>query len=179
MAFFDTTWYLNSVGWTAVTAWSAGATIAAGTTRRQTAPAVNSERVFVAIVGGTTAPVTEPTWVITRGGKTTDNTVTWQECTGASAVNGDLTNTPNWTTVKGLAVTLGQIIQRNTAPAIRFAQPPAPRAPVPNRASPTPPAPRRPTTRSPGPRLVWWGISRGVWDQPACASVQRLGEHLG
>jgi hypothetical protein len=116
MAFYDLAWYANSVGYTAVTAWTTGATIAAGALRRQNAaPAVNSERVFVAIVGGTTHATTEPTWVITRGAKTTDNTVTWQECTGASAVNGDLTNTPTWAAAKAInsAVTLGAIIQRN------------------------------------------------------------------
>jgi hypothetical protein len=121
MAFFDTTWYLNAgdqstTGYYAVTKWATGTVYAAGVLRRQNAaPAVNSERVFVCIVAGTSHATTEPTWVITRGGKTTDNTVTWQECTGASAVNGDVTNTPNWTTVKNAAVTLGQIIKRNNA----------------------------------------------------------------
>jgi hypothetical protein len=118
MAYFDSTWYVNSAGYGAVAQWAAGAAIAAGALRRQlAAPAVSSERVFVAIVAGTTGGA-EPTWVLTRGAKTTDNTVTWQECTGASAVNGDLTNTPSWSGVTGglaTAITLGAIIERNNA----------------------------------------------------------------
>src|SRR4249920_3600668 len=124
MALFDTTWYCNAgdqstTGHYAVSKWATGATIAAGALRRQNAaPTVGNERVFVCIVAGTTHATTEPTCVVTRGGKTTDNTVTWQECTGASAVNGDLTNTPSWTGVTGglaTAITLGAIIKRNNA----------------------------------------------------------------
>lgn len=113
MAFFDTVWYVNSVGWSAVTAWSAGAAITAGTLRRQTAPAVGSERVFVCIVGGNTHATTEPTWVITRGAKTTDNTVTWQECTGVAPVNGDLASTAASSAVRSQVITLGAIIKNN------------------------------------------------------------------
>ncbi|TPJ11443.1 hypothetical protein FJW04_24100 [Mesorhizobium sp. B2-7-3] len=126
MALVDNAWYINfgngsSTGYYAVTQWATGAAIAAGVLRRQlAAPAVGSERVFVCVVAGTTHATTEPTWIITRGGKTTDNTVTWQECTGIAALNGDATNTPSWTIsatppggVKNTAITLGQVIKRD------------------------------------------------------------------
>lgn len=79
--------------------------------RQLAAPAVGSERVFVLVVGNVASGAAEPTWVITRGGKTTDATETWQECTGIAAINGDFSaNTPTWTTVKNTVVTLGQVI---------------------------------------------------------------------
>lgn len=102
---------IASNGWTTVTPWKASASISAGALCRQFAvPTVGNERVFVAIVGGT-AGGSEPAWTVTRGAKNTDNTVTWQECTGAAGLNGDLTNCPNWNKVKNSAVTLGQVIQ--------------------------------------------------------------------
>ena len=123
MALVDNAWYVNSVTYGTVTAWAAATVYTAGSVRIQLAtPAVNSERCFVCIVAGTSHATTEPTWVTTRGGKTTDNTVTWQECTGVAAINGDLTNTPSWTItatppggVKNTAVDLGQVIKRDNA----------------------------------------------------------------
>lgn len=115
MALFDTTWYLNSVGYAAVTAWAAAQTFAAGDLRRPTAPTAANERVFICIVAGAGHATTEPTWVNSRGAKTTDNAATWQECTGASAINGDVTNTPASSSVRSLVITLGAIIKNNAA----------------------------------------------------------------
>lgn len=122
MALYDITWYANSVGYAAVTARPQNTAVAAGIVRRQfTAPAVGSERCFVCIVAGTTANVADATWVLTRGAKTVDGGATWQECTGASAVNGDLTNTVNWTAAKAIgAPTLGAIIKRNNGASFQI-----------------------------------------------------------
>ncbi len=107
------TWYVGSTKWTAVTAWAALTVYAAGALVRQNAaPAVGSERVFVCIIAGTSL-ASEPTWTITKGAKTAETAgPTWMECTGRAGVNGDLTNTSNWTAVKNTAVALGQVIQR-------------------------------------------------------------------
>ena len=117
MAFADTTWYCNAgdqstTGHYAVAKFAVSTAYTAGQLVRQlTTPAVGSERVFVVIVAGTSAS-SEPTWVLTRGAKTVSNTVTFQECTGAAALNGDADNTPNWATAEGhRAPTLGAIIQ--------------------------------------------------------------------
>jgi len=119
LAFADTTWYCNAgdqstTGHYAVAKFVASGVYSAGQLVRQlTAPTVGNERVFVVIVAGTAS--TEPAWTVTRGAKNTSGTVTFQECTGASAVNGDATNTPTWSGFRAIAtaVTLGAIIQRN------------------------------------------------------------------
>lgn len=120
MALVDTTWYCNAgdqstTGHYAVTKRPQNTAVTAGQLVRQfTAPAVGSERVFVCIVAGTTANVTDATWVLTRGAKTTDGTATWMECTGQAALNGDLTNTTTWAQVKATtSAVLGQIIKRS------------------------------------------------------------------
>ena len=104
------TWYCKSGAWTAVTAWAASTSISAGALRRQNAaPSVGNERVFAATVAGTTGG-SEPTWGITQGAKTTDNTVTWIEITGKPGVNGDTTNSAVWLNVKNTAVSQGLLI---------------------------------------------------------------------
>lgn len=127
MPLVENAWYVNygngtNTGYYALAQWTAATAYVAGNIIRQlAAPAVNSERVFICVVAGTSHATTEPTWTLTRGAKTTDNTVTWQECSGIAGINGDLTNTPSWTVsatppggVKNTAVVLGQVIKRDS-----------------------------------------------------------------
>lgn len=112
MAFTGTkVWFCSSAKWNAAAAWSVATTFTVGQLVRQNAtPTAGNERIFMCVVAGTSHATTEPTWVVTRGGKTTDNTVTWQEVTGIAAMNGDLVETPIWTAVKNTTVTLGHVI---------------------------------------------------------------------
>lgn len=108
--------YCDSVNYAAVTAWATGAAKTVGQTVRQTAPSLNNERVFMCAVAGTTHATTEPTWNLSRGDQTIDNTVTWLEVSGNSAINGDITNTPNWTLgSKAQGVSRGHIIKNDAA----------------------------------------------------------------
>lgn len=123
MALVDNAWYVNYGDGSAgagkksyfdVTTWVTATVTVCGALIRATAPAVGSERVRVCVAStaGTGATgVSEPTWTTTRGAINTDGTVSWQEATGIAALNGDLTNTPTWTTIKNTAVTLGQVIK--------------------------------------------------------------------
>ncbi len=121
MAVVNTAWYTNygdgsTTGHYAVGAWVANTAKTVGQLIRATAPAVGSERIFVCIIAGTTHTVTQPTWVTTQGAKTLDGAVsqiTWMECTGKPAVNGDATNTPLSSTARSTAVVLGNIIKNN------------------------------------------------------------------
>src|SRR5580765_6606485 len=120
MSLVDQVWYVNAgdqstTGHYAVAKRPQHTAVVAGQLCRQfTAPAVGSERVFVCIVAGTTANVTDATWVLTRGAKTTDGTATWMEVTGQAGLNGDLTNTATWAQVKAVTpAVLGQVIKRS------------------------------------------------------------------
>lgn len=73
---------------------------------------VGNERVFMCTAAGTSG-TTEPSWVLTRGAKTTDNTVTWQEITGHAAFHNDTTNTTAWTA--STATTVGRVIKNTSA----------------------------------------------------------------
>lgn len=109
-------------GYSAVTQWAALTVTAPGTLRRPlTTPAVGSERVYVATQSSSlTTGASEPTWPTTQGASVTDGTVTWQDVTGKSGVNGDLSETANWTTVKNTSVSKGVLIQRNSGGSLQL-----------------------------------------------------------
>jgi hypothetical protein len=123
MPLVDNAWYIDAgdgstTGWWAVPVWNnnggAGRAWTAGQIVRQSGtPTVGNERCFVCVVAGTGGTGADPLTVFTRGNKIADGTATWQEATGIAALNGDLTNTPNWTTIKNTAIVLGQVIKRN------------------------------------------------------------------
>jgi hypothetical protein len=115
------TWYAKSGGWSAVSAWAATTSYAAGVLRRQLAsPTVGNERVFAAVVAGTSGG-SEPSWNLTQGASTTDGGVTWIEVTGKPGVNGDTTNSAIWATVKNTAVSQGVMIYDSVSGSLQLA----------------------------------------------------------
>jgi len=110
----NTTWYVSSAKYAAITAWATGQAKAAGALIRQSGtPSVGNERVWVALNAGTTGGGSDPLTTFTRGVKITDNDIVWQECTGLAAINGDLTNTPNWVASRAVNTnaSLGHVVK--------------------------------------------------------------------
>jgi hypothetical protein len=130
MADYTTTWYVNAgnqstTGYYAVAQRQPSTAVVAGKLVRQFAkPPINDERVFVCIVAGTTSAAADATWSTGRGTKTTDGSVTWMECTGIGAVNGDAANTPTWSAARAIdtLATLGTIVKRNNGASYQICQ---------------------------------------------------------
>lgn len=113
MAYTETALYADSVAYAAVTAWATGAKTVGQIRRQAATPTVGNERCFICTVAGSSSG-TEPTWVTTKGAKTTDSTVTWMECTGLPGINGDITNTNAWRT-SAAGIVLGVLIKNVAA----------------------------------------------------------------
>src|SRR5579863_3406957 len=91
-------WYVSSVAYAAVATWQATHAYATGAIVRQTSPALNAERCFrVTAGGGGNSGGSEPTWILTSNGTTTDGALTWTECTGQEAHQHDNGVTNSWT----------------------------------------------------------------------------------
>jgi len=79
------TWYLGSTKHAAVAQWAATTAYVVGDFVRQlAAPTKDNERVWRCTTAGTSGG-TEPSWTLTKGSTTNDNTVVWTEVTGNSA----------------------------------------------------------------------------------------------
>jgi hypothetical protein len=112
--------YVSSALWATVAAYPGSLTLTAAgvlTTNTLNSPALGSERVFIAITGGTTGAST-PTWTTTKGASTTDGSVVWMECTGQPGVNGDTSDSPVWGA--SLTTTQGQIIYDATSSSLQM-----------------------------------------------------------
>ena len=110
----------GGTGFWSVQQWNGPTSVSPGSIVRNRTPAVNSERCFIAITGGT-AGSTEPTWTTTRGALNTDSTTAWMEATGLAGLNGDLTNTATWAQLKAAGTpTLGAVIQRNNGASLQI-----------------------------------------------------------
>jgi hypothetical protein len=116
-------WYCDSSKYSSVTQWAASTGYLAGNMVRQlTTPTVGFERVFVCTTAGTSSG-TEPSWsasAISQGAAVTDNTATWHDVTGKAGVNGDLTDTTLWSSIKSTIVSVGVIIQRASGGSLQI-----------------------------------------------------------
>lgn len=74
-------WYVGSTKYNAIAVWQASTAYVVGDIVRQSGtPTVGQERAFRCTTAGTSGG-SQPTWTITTGGLTTDNTVEWTEVT--------------------------------------------------------------------------------------------------
>ena len=95
-------WYCGSTHWSAVTAWAASTAYSVGDLRRQSGtPTQGNERVFRCTTAGTSGG-SQPSWTLTKGSTTNDNTCVWTEVTGNStygwsAAHKLLQNAASWT----------------------------------------------------------------------------------
>jgi len=108
-----------TTGWHGVPKWVTGAKVAGALVRQAATPLVQNERVFVCTVAGTSGG-SEPVWVLTRGAATTDNTVTWSECTGQAGLNGDISTTGAARWVSASTWVLGQVIYDTVSLSLQF-----------------------------------------------------------
>lgn len=122
MAFFNKVMYLSygnggTTGFYALpkrlpsTAYAVGAIV-----REFTTASIGNERAYLCVLAGTTSAAGDGPWGYSlRCQQTTDGTVSWYECSGHPAVNGDFVNTPSWAEIKatGLTCSRGAIIKRN------------------------------------------------------------------
>jgi hypothetical protein len=114
MAIVNTKWYLHNINYATVPAWATGQAKTVGNFVRATAPTVANERVYVCKVAGTTG-ASEPTWDTMQGANTAEaGGPTWQECTGKSAVNGDVVNTQPWEANYSITEAKAGVIIKNT-----------------------------------------------------------------
>lgn len=103
----------SSTGYFAIPVWHTSWTPTVGTITRQVAPTASNARCFICTTGGAVGGI-EPTWVVTKGAKTTDGSAVWFECSGFPGLNGDLTNTPLSSQNRSGSQAVGNIITNNT-----------------------------------------------------------------
>lgn len=129
MAFFNKVMYLNwgnggTTGYFALPLRAASTAYTVGTiVRPAVTPTFGNEKAFICTTAGTTSAAGDASWSTgTRGVNVTDGTVTWHECSGHPAVNGDKVNTPSWAEIKAIggSASRGTIIKRNSGTSYHF-----------------------------------------------------------